>query len=619
MAVRAQDVEELPRQLAALVLCPRVRLQAIYDDLIAELATEAEPFLAAALDDDCTPAADDAEAFTRAFSAAARGNWLEWLVRRCVKGLVMHERALQLLTPGKQRTVLQAVFDLARGYDDPHAYASGLLRTIPKICLVKARLKTGQTQGTGFLIGPQTVLTAWHVIEPLLDAASGQPSADSHKRLEVRFDFLDPVEGVKETARRYYVQEQWLGEHSPCHASEKPSARGMDSQALSGAIDANHLDFAVIRLKGSPGRDRGVVKLSRERLQLSEDAPTSLLVFQHPNQFPQRFVAGRITGYFGNGEPPPRLRHQANTEHGSSGGLCVDAEFESIGLHQAAVIDPQGEAVANQAIPTALIVPLLNHAFTVDPTLDPLWQLKATHEPVIGREDFQNAVWQAVRGEKRILIVRGPARSGLSFSKQILKSMLPDNGVIVVEMSADAVGRDALALASRLLERVGGGLAPGERFPDAAAAATTREAWLRNQLVPDLLGRMRTAVAGKSTWLVLDDLDRHDIPDGDARAMLLALLASDVPWLRFLLLGGKFKLSGVPVDWVDDDAPGWPLADLVDIYIQRRCTANNVSMSAAERSRWTQAVMIAAEAAPDDQWQAAVQFLITYLHPVTEA
>jgi len=636
LGVGPNDPDSLPRDLAGYVICSRVRFQEIYDGVTRELppvngagGAARELFLSVVLGDDLTPPANDGQAFTRAFAGARAEGWLKLLVGRCLESTVLDRKALDLMKPAqpkkktKTKTVLQAALDIAEGYTDPNAYASGLLRMVPKICLVKARLKGGRsTQGTGFLIGAQSVLTAWHVIEPLLDPNTRVPVPDSHKQLSVEFDYVDPLVGqsARANVRSYEVVEDWLLEHSPCHDSEQLSTKGMSSTLLKEAgIDADHLDFAVLRLKGSPGRDRGVVVLPSAGAALREGEQTKLLVFQHPNQFPQRFASGTFIGFFGGGEPPARLRHRANTEPGSSGGLCVNADFESVGLHQATVVDASGTAIANQAIPTALIAARLARAFQIDPILDPMWSLKDTKEPVLGREDFQKSVWRLVRGEKRVIAVRGQRRMGLTFSGRILRSMLPTADTLVVEISADEIGRDAAKLAKLLLERCGGKLPDGESFPAESAAGTTANAWLRDQMLPDLARRVQGAAAGKPVWIVLEHLDRHDVPEDKARELLLALMgaATDAPFMRFLLLGVKNTLPGVPADFIEDDVLTWPVTADIDAYIQRRCTANNVLMDTDERARWVTTVMNAARKDQADQWQKAVDFLVENVHPIT--
>ena len=208
-----------------------------------------------------------------------------------------------------------------------------------------------------------------------------------------------------------------------------------------------------------------------------------------------------------------------------------------------------------------------------------------TQEPVIGRETLQRSVWKVVRGEKRIVAVRGRRRRGMSFTKHILRSLLPAKDTLIVQLTADQVGRDALALADKLLHGCGGQLGPGEKFPLKTAAATTPFAWLRDQLLPDLARRIQTTVARKQVWVVLDDLDLHTPPEDDAFNFLLALMTAqaEAPFMRFLLIGMD-KVPTVIGALSEPDQASWPMASDVDAYIQRYCTLNNIAMTGAERT-----------------------------------
>ena len=75
-----------------------------------------------------------------------------------------------------------------------------------RICLID----TGQSQGTGFLIGPQTVLTNWHVMVPLLDPAKGKARPDSSGRIRCTFEALTSPSG-----QTYPAVDDWLVSFSP--------------------------------------------------------------------------------------------------------------------------------------------------------------------------------------------------------------------------------------------------------------------------------------------------------------------------------------------------------------------------------------------------------------------
>jgi hypothetical protein len=629
LALRVEDLETVPQQLAGLVKVSRLRFSRIYDELWKQLKISdtagvyrGEPFLSAVLGDDGKPAANDFIAFRRAFTVAQKGDWLKLLVSRCIERAAIDHAAIDLKAVAAketEKTIVQAAIDRIKLWDDPNALLNGLLRTMPKICLVRINEPGGVSgQGTGFLIGTQTVLTAWHVIEPLLDD-KGQQRLGSEKWLRVEFDFIDPLAGgsAREKVVTYDVVPRWLEDNSPCHPSEKPTTGGIPQTLAAAAIGAEQLDFAVIRLKGSPGRDRGVVKLRTDPVELKKNEPMKLLVFQHPNRFPQRVADGPLTELVGAGNPRPRFRHEANTAIGSSGGLCVDARFECVGLHQAAIVDAADKPIANQAVQAALIVPRLLGAHGVDPTLDPLIALADTKEPVIGRGPFQESVWSCARGiGSRAVIVRGARRTGLSFSEKILRSLLPPKETLVIKLTADQIGRDAVALATKVLEACGAILSSGDSLPSKSEAATATAAWLRDQLLPDFARRLAAVALGRQIWLVLDDLDLYTPPEDDAYNLLLALIMGeqDAPFMRFLLIG--MDKVPVPQGLCVSDFADWPVAGDVDLYIRRYLTPKNVAITDEVRTNFVSSVMREAKKSPSDRWGKALQFIVDHIHPM---
>ena len=646
MGVRAEDVVSIAQKLAASVTCSRERFEEIYDSTIATggpVVKGAEPYMAAILDANFEPPSDKRVAFARAFEAALRGNWHKLVIVQLIKDKSLKKEALEVFKPAAggngngngaaaqpaETIVPQAVIDTVAGFDDPIADASGLLRTAPKVCHVRIQKGGAVIGGTGFIVGPQSVLTAWHVVAPLLDPATGKELPGSHKNLKVVFDYFDSNEnGEKKERKEYDVVENWLGEHSSCDVSERPSDKGIrEPDILPAVVDLDHLDFAVIRVKGSPGRERGVVPLREDFVQLPKNGGVKLMVFQHPRNNSQKYTPGSMFGFFGAGEPPARMRHRANTDSGSSGGLCTDREFKGIGLHQATVINANGDTVANQAVPVAHIIKRLQRAFDIDPEFEPLWELIDTRRvdkskvPVVGRDDFQESVWRVARGEKRIVAVRGlTARTGLGFSTQILRALLTASDVVFIELTADEIGLDPVVLATLLLRRCGGELGPAEKFPAAPLAGTATAAWLRDQLLPDLAARMRAATSGRQVWIVLGHLDKFDVPDDNARAFFMALMTArmDAPLLRFLLLGPRNSLPGISPELVEDDSTGWPTQTEFAQYIRRYCIGKEIPITDDLVDKYASdtanhATRDVASAA--NQWEEASRYLMEVVHP----
>lgn len=195
-----------------------------------------------------------------------------------------------------------------------------------RVCLVE----TPFLKGTGFLVGPDLVITCYHVVTKgmgcdLIDAAAAQ-------NVQVRFDFDSsfPTEGRARHSVKSLHPKTWLVESSRCGDRE--------------------LDFALLRLSSSPGLDE--VRLDDGRLRkrgwfdlgaaASERPPpgTLVFVFHHAGGEAVRWSIGRILT-----SPNNRIGYDATTARGSSGGLVVDQNLRLLALHNS------GTTAGNQGIP----------------------------------------------------------------------------------------------------------------------------------------------------------------------------------------------------------------------------------------------------------------------------
>jgi hypothetical protein len=200
--------------------------------------------------------------------------------------------------------------------------------------------------GTGILIGPDLVLTNFHVVKPLYDALRNTLDSDAPDAPVAQFDFFDngPTTQVR-------LHHSWLDAFS-YYSNSDLSERG--------EIQPDSLDYAVIRLGQRigeiplpPGHRAGwpdAAPATRGWLRLP-DSPTELdmavresdpiLVYHHPTDrgagrvdtvMPLQESRGRVLAMADN-----RLRvlHNAETDNGSSGAICYDRNLIPIALHHA--------------------------------------------------------------------------------------------------------------------------------------------------------------------------------------------------------------------------------------------------------------------------------------------
>lgn len=203
------------------------------------------------------------------------------------------------------------------------------------------RVETPKTQGTGFLVGPNLVLTNFHVVEPALAPAEAQ-------HINCRFDHhaaKDPAAKPIES-KVCRLADDWLVASRPYSASDTGGG---------GEAKPEELDYALLRLAddfaSTPaprGAERGWFKLDGKRPLLA--IRDFAVVPQHAQGRELEVAWGAVVEFNG---PANRVRYDTRTDAGSSGSPCFTLELELFGLHHAT--DPVQVPQFNQAIPLDLI------------------------------------------------------------------------------------------------------------------------------------------------------------------------------------------------------------------------------------------------------------------------
>ncbi|MGW8877652.1 effector-associated domain EAD1-containing protein [Streptomyces mirabilis] len=300
--------------------------------------------------------------------AADSEGWLDQLVVAARQSRPAHAslfRFAQHRRLAVEADGLESILNTRAPEVHPARFRAGLGVIEGQVCRVEART-TGGTRplGTGFLVGPDLCLTSYHVVEGLF--TGGLRPAD----VQVRFDFklglaIDCEYGVEYGAATggpfpgtvFPLAEEWSVASAPYSSSDR-------EDSATGRLPASgELDFAVLRLAGSPGSqpigkcaepgvaDRGWVRgPARAPLAMGDD----MLVVQHLMGGPMRLTFGKVTEINANGT---RIRHTADTDQGSSGSPCFTLALELAAIHQAG--DPHREAwrapAYNRAVPAARV------------------------------------------------------------------------------------------------------------------------------------------------------------------------------------------------------------------------------------------------------------------------
>jgi hypothetical protein len=234
-------------------------------------------------------------------------------------------------TPAGGIPALQRLVKPGLSHKDLRVWLDRMAAIEKQVCRIEAN---GAAFGTGFLVGPQVVLTNWHVVQEARD--QGVDGA-----LACRFDFKRLTTGGTDGGTSVPVSAILI--ESRCSDAE---AKGDDPENPPPKPD--ELDYALLELP-APMPDRGYIRLGTPP-PLRVGAP--LIIVQHPEGDAIRFaidtdaVIGMVLG-------DQRLRYTTATEPGSSGSPCLTMDLDIVALHHLG--DPRRVALFNQGIPIALV------------------------------------------------------------------------------------------------------------------------------------------------------------------------------------------------------------------------------------------------------------------------
>ena len=182
----------------------------------------------------------------------------------------------------------------------PLDWARRLLELSRSVCHITLNAEEGTKQGSGVLVAPDTVLTAFHVVESLF-----VPGA-KHDEVTVSFD-----KHASNSAASFTLAADWKGPASP----HRPG--------LLGDHRGDALDFSFLKLS-NPAIDRTPVDISSHA-----NGDRAVVVIQHPGGGMQRLSIGAVI----DDGPAPYVRYDADTLPGSSGGLVVTSALSPLAVH----------------------------------------------------------------------------------------------------------------------------------------------------------------------------------------------------------------------------------------------------------------------------------------------
>jgi V8-like Glu-specific endopeptidase len=261
----------------------------------------------------------------------------------------------------------------------------------------------GKAAGSGLLVGPSTVLTAWHVLK---DAAGS-----STARIDV--DFADGSHVPAVLPLRF---------ESRCGDRE---LKGQFPQNDNEVADAH--DVALLQLRRPVGAALGRVALAGPDLQLRTRDSMFLV------HYPEGDYGGISPGIFCKlRNLSARWGHSVSTDGGSSGGGCFNTSQVLVGIHQGRTPDGKYKVASGRLVPASRFPAGLREVIAQDEAPPRVWSLDGTaHGPlVLGRQGFFEAFSAASRASGRIRGVRirrvdaGADTSGLPFSYMMLEYLV---------------------------------------------------------------------------------------------------------------------------------------------------------------------------------------------------
>lgn len=223
--------------------------------------------------------------------------------------------------PGSKEALYLGLAD----WKDADPWRASMAAAEQPVCCIRAGRRR---VGTGFLVGPNLLITNQHVLY-----AKGLPPWNELD-LKLEFDYKETRSGT--TPVRSVTHDL---------ASAVELAQSPD------------LDYALLRLDSNPGSElvagqpgnpkRGWLKPLNQQIDSVIRKDHAVFILGHPLGLKLQVSVGRVLG---TESQPSRISYTAPTFNGSSGSPCFDVHWSLLALHC------EGDANGNRAVPFKAIL-----------------------------------------------------------------------------------------------------------------------------------------------------------------------------------------------------------------------------------------------------------------------
>ena len=312
--------------------------------------------------DDYSLGEDYKEIVFEVITAAEAEGWTAELIqasRQSNPGNARLQALAQEVALASSTVELERTVKAENPYLDVEVFRTRLGQIEVQVCRIEIPTPRGTVFGTGFLVGPDVIMTNHHVMDAVI---SGRAKPDT---ASFRFDYKRlPDAVISEGTVFKLAPAEWLIDSSP------PSDVDSKREPKPGVPKPDELDYAIVRLAGSPGTKAAGPKPDPKdpprgwiAMEKSAVAPpgSPLLIMQHPEAAPLK-LAIDMGGVIGGNPNDTRLKYKVNTEGGSSGAPCFNANWDLVALHHSGDpnFDPDHKPEYNEGIPVHAILQLLD-------------------------------------------------------------------------------------------------------------------------------------------------------------------------------------------------------------------------------------------------------------------